>query len=186
MGYVFDVDECDAGPRVLVAVPRSRYALAASVVTVLVAAGFLIAAAAGWLPAGGIPGRVPPNPLILPMVLVAMVGVGAIIRFRTPAFAVLKDGLKLPINRLGPARSFWDVWAFGFYAWHDVGFCRWSPYRPGVLSVHLDAVHPSAFGSGRPSRETMKEPPWIYFYNVPEPHRKAVETAIRACGKWAE
>jgi hypothetical protein len=103
-----------------------------------------------------------------------------------PRFAVLKDGIKMPFNRLSPRRSSRDPWSYGFYSWSEVSYCRWSPYNPGVLSVHLQAAEHHVPVLGAESDGHMKMPPMIYFYRVPERHRAAVESAIRACGKWVE
>jgi hypothetical protein len=45
--------------------------------------------------------------------------------------------------------------------------------------------HAAAGLSGTGSECLLRVPPRIYFYRVPERYRGEVESAIRACGKWA-
>jgi hypothetical protein len=170
--------EPDATPRVLVAIPYSRSVVVFWVASVVLPASYLIARAAGWLRPGGIgPGPVDPGRTFLLLAIAVVVPLLTVIGFRAPAFAVLKDGLKLPINRIAPGRLLWDPSAWGFYSWDELSYCRWSPHQPGVLSVHVGkAVHESPVVFG----------PMIYSYRVPARHRAAVEAAIRACGKWAD
>jgi hypothetical protein len=96
----------------------------------------------------------------------------ALIRLRTPEFMVLEEGIKIPVNRIQPGRWISGYGSRGFYAWSEVGYCRWLPSRPGVLAIHLNAAGPV--------------PPMIDLYRVPVRHRAGVESAIRACGKWSD
>jgi hypothetical protein len=188
MARLSDTDEPGAKPQVLVAIPYSRAAVVLGVAAVVLPASFLVARAAWSLRPGGIgPGPADPTRVFLLLAIVAVGALLSVIGFRAPAFAVLKDGLKLPINRIAPGRSLRDPWARGFYSWDELSYCRWSPYQPGVLSVHLDAaVHQTPVVFGPASRGQMTVPPTIYFYRVPARHRAAVEAAIRSCGKWAD
>jgi hypothetical protein len=121
-------------------------------------------------------------PVLVLMILVPF----AIWAGLAPGFAVFKEGIKVQVKRIPPGRSRWDPWQYGFYSWGEVSHCRWSPYQPGVLFVHLEAAEQRTAGlSGTGSGSPMRVPPMIYFYPVPERHRAAVEAAIRACGKWA-
>jgi hypothetical protein len=76
--------------------------------------------------------------------------------------------------------------AHGFYSWSEVSHCRWSPYRPGVLDIHLNAAEERVAAVFKPVAGNLKVLPMTYFYRVPERHRAAVEAAIRACGKWTD
>lgn len=181
-------DDFDARPRVLVAVPFSRAMVVLYVTMVVAPMSFLIARAVLSFRPGG-PGPLPLDPgrVFLLLGIVVISAVFALIGTRAPAFAVLKDGIKLPINRVAPGRSVGDAWARGFYTWDELSYCRWSPYQPGVLSVHLDAAaHQTPVLFGPADRGRYNTPPMIYFYRVPARHRAAVEAAIRACGKWAD
>jgi hypothetical protein len=181
-------EEFDAKPRALVAIPFSRSTIAAYAVLVLLPTSLVIGRAI-WSsgPDGPGPGPIDPGRSFLLLAIASVTAVLAVIGFRAPAFAVLKDGIKLPIKRIAPGRSPGDPWARGFYTWGEVSYCRWSPYRPGVLSVHLDAVaHQTPVLFGPAARGEIKEAPLIYFYRVPARHRVAVEAAIRACGKWTD
>ncbi len=121
--------------------------------------------------------------------LVLVIGVAAAIWMRgVPAFAVFKDGLKVDFRRVAPWRSFRDPWSYGFYAWGEVDYCRWSPYKPGVLSVHVGAAeqHPPPGWLGELPAAMIKVPPGVFFHRVPEHLRTAVESAIRTYGKWVD
>jgi hypothetical protein len=181
-------DEFDAKPPVLVAIPYSRSVVLIGLAMVILPATILFGRAIWSLrPGGPGPGPIDPSRISLLMAIVAVSALMGLIGLRAPEFAVLKEGIKLPINRIAPGRSLRDPWARGFYTWDELSYCRWSPYRPGVLSVHLDAaVHQAPVVFGPAARGQMKEPPMIYFYRVPTRHRAAVEAAIRACGKWAD
>jgi hypothetical protein len=119
---------------------------------------------------------------VMLIVLVPM----AIWASRAPEFVVFKEGIKVNVKRVPPGRSLRDPWIYGFYSWDEVSSCRWLPYQPGVLSVHLAGALDRAGLPGTGSNDKMRVPPMIYLYRVPEPHRAAVEAAIRACGKWAD
>jgi hypothetical protein len=56
-------------------------------------------------PGGPGPGPIDPGRIFLLMAIVAVGAVVGLIGFRAPAFAVLKEGIKLPINRIAPGRS---------------------------------------------------------------------------------
>ena len=75
---------------------------------------------------------------------------------------MFKGGIKVPFN-------LWDPISKGFYSWSEVSYCRWSLYEAGTLSVHHETAEPH-----------------IGFYRLPERYRDAVESAIRACGKWTD
>ncbi|MHB1556513.1 MAG: hypothetical protein ACYC61_03415 [Isosphaeraceae bacterium] len=118
----------------------------------------------------------------------AMGVVAAIWMGRTPAFAVFKDGIKVGTRRIAPWRSTWDPWSYGFYAWSEVSYCRWSPYRPGVLSVHVRAAdqHPPVGRFVELPALLTRVPPEVFFYRVPETLHAAVESAIRTYGNWVD
>ena len=186
-------DELDARPRPIVVIPNRR-----SVVFLCAAAG--IAPALALVVAPMVAHRLWPDrvrinwgpgpvgwleacwPFILPAILVPL----AIWIDRVPAFGVFEEGIKINIRRIAPGRSVWDFMAHGFYAWSEVNHCRWSPYRPGVLSIHLNAAEERVAAVFQPVAGRLKMLPMIYFYRVPEHHRAEVEEAIRACGKWAD
>jgi hypothetical protein len=133
----------------------------------------------------------PSNPFWAFFVLpsLASIMLAALIRVRAPEFAVFREGIKVPFNRLAPKRSFWDPWGYGFYSWSEVSHVRSSPYQPGVLSIHLHATPhqlPPLFVLGAPAGSTMQVLPRICFYRVPGRHRAEVEAAIRAYGKWVD
>jgi hypothetical protein len=135
----------------------------------------------------GSPGPAGWIPMAWPLAVVAILIPFALWMGRAPGFAVLPEGIKVPIKRVSPDRSTWDPWSCGFYSWSEVGRCGWSPHQPGVLAIHLGAVdHQVPVIFGMPPGGRMKTPPMIYFYRVPERHRAAVEAAIRSCGQWAD
>jgi hypothetical protein len=188
MSEISAIHDPGAKPQVLAAIPYSRAAVVSTVIFLILVGLFTIVLIIEELRPGGIDPRVVQSSRLPVLVAIVLAGaLGAVSRFRAPAFAVLKEGLKLPNNRYPPGRSARDPWAAGFYSWGEVNYCRWSPYQPGVLSVHLAAVEshsPALFGKS--SRGPMSMPPEIFFYTVPARHRAAVEAAIRACGKWAD
>jgi hypothetical protein len=173
--------EAEEKPRAIVAIPARwpRFVLSVTAILAVILTGLGLAGGAGdW------PNRI----WMLWMSGYLLIGIvpAAIMMARGPEFAALKDGIKVPFNRLSPKRSIWDRWGYGFYSWDEVNYCRWCPYRPGVLSIHLRAAEHHLPLLGMDAEGSMKVPPMIYFYRVPERHRAAVESAIRACGKWAE
>jgi hypothetical protein len=186
-------DALDSRPKPIVAISWRRFWWLPYVAPVLpmALAALILMADPGKVRQGQPPGTVAlilgigalrPVALML-VVLVPM----AIWLSRAPEFDVFQEGIKVNIKRVAPGRSLWDPWNYGFYSWDEVGYCRWSPYQPGVLSVHLAAAEQQAAGFlGTGSDSKMQVPPMIYFYRVPERHRAAVEAAIRACGKWAD
>ncbi len=127
-------------------------------------------------------------PFWLPLLALAIGVAAAIWMGRTPALAVFKDGIKIDSRRIAPWRSPWDPWSYGFYAWSEVSYCRWSPYRPGVLSVHVGAAdqHPPTGLFVQSPASMTRVPPEVFFCRVPENLRAAVESAIRTYGKWVE
>jgi hypothetical protein len=168
-------------PRAIVAISARwpRILLSSTAVLVVILAGLVFVGAAGdWA------NRIA---LLWPIALM-LVGLipEVIMMARGPEFAVLKDGIKVPFNRLSPKRSIWDRRGYGFYSWSEVSYCRWSPYNPGVLSIHLQAAAHHVPVIGADPDAHVKVPPMIYFYRVPERHRAAVESGIRACGKWVD
>lgn len=121
------------------------------------------------------------------LVFITYALLGSLYWMRGPAFAVTKEGIKLSSPaRVAPGRSRRDPWAVGFYSWDEVTYCRWSPYNPGQLSVHLGAIAHESVGFFGLGRSTIQLPPTIAFYPVPSKYRDAVESAIRACGKWID
>jgi hypothetical protein len=180
--------EPTATPRALVAVPYRRHPIV-SAAAVFLAAAYGLTRAAAWRRPGGID---PPvldwawitlAPAVLPLCAVV-----ARYRRRAPEFGVFQEGIKLPFRRIPPGRSMFDPAARGFFSWDEVTGCRWSPHRPGVLSVQVPAVvhqRPGFLGRGAPPYCRESLPPSIHFYRVPEPHHAEVEAAIRECGKWA-
>jgi hypothetical protein len=78
--------------------------------------------------------------LVFPWILLAVV-VALWLRLPTE-LAVFKDGLKVPTSQIpkAPNTSIKDPHVWGFYSWSEVDSCRWSPYQPGLLSIHLNAV----------------------------------------------
>jgi hypothetical protein len=186
-------DEFDSRPRPIVVIPNQPVVVflcaAAGIAPVL---ALVVAPMVGhWLwpdrihvmwgpgPVGWLEASWPLIPLVCLVPLAIWIG-------RVPAFAVLEEGIKLNIRRLPPGRSVWDFMSHGLYCWSEVSHCRWSPYRPGVLSIHLGAAEDRIPVVIEPVADHLKVPPMIYFYRVPERYRAAVEAAIRACGKWAE
>jgi hypothetical protein len=127
--------------------------------------------------------RRPPAPLWFDVLLIgciALIMPPAILAWaKLPEFAVGKDGLRLPYGgRREPSRfPPWDLRDYGLIAWDEVGYCRWSRFEPGVLQVQTRAAR---------TRSGIEVPQARVTYRVPEPHRPAVETAIRAMGKWAD
>jgi hypothetical protein len=200
MGDSTPTDERDARPRPIVAIPYSRsyWVLSTVLVMFLLSYYFLIPAAVAWFGARRDQVKLDFGPgawmqllwpMALPMALaLVLFAVFGWIASRLPAFAVYREGIKLNSQRLPPGRSRWDLGSYGFYSWSEVTSCRWSPYQPGMLSVHLAAVadQRDVVLTGPPSAGQIQMPPMIHFYRVPEPHRAAVEAAIRACGKWAD
>jgi hypothetical protein len=182
-------DEPDATPRVLVAIPFRRCPILLDA-AVSLAASYGLARAALWLR----PGSIDPQLLdwawiALALTILPVCAFAARALSRAPEFGVFQEGIKLTFPRIPPGRSAFDPWACGWFSWDEVTDCRWSPYEPGVLSVHVPAVvhqFPGRFGLGAPSCRRDTLPPSIHFYRVPEPHRAEVEAAIRARGKWAD
>ena len=186
-------DELDARPQPIVAIPRrwSRLQyLATMIPTIPLVALFWLKPdmarlrqapwATGWV---GWIAPFWPMALMMAVFVPAMIWMGLL-----PAFAVFKDGIKVDFKRIPPGRSTWDPWSYGFYSWSEVSYCRWSPYRPGVLSVHVAAAeqHLPPAWFGQVPAFMMKVPPGVFFYPVPELLRAEVESAIRTYGKWAD
>jgi hypothetical protein len=100
-------------------------------------------------------------------------------RARLPVFAIREDGIQLPAFQYLPGaipstRNWRDL---GLFTWDQVGECRWSRYTPGLLVIMI--VVSRAEGK-------FENPPARLEYRVPEPHRSAVQQAIRSMGKWAD
>jgi hypothetical protein len=126
--------------------------------------------------------------LVFPWILLTVV---AALWLRLPTeFAVFSDGLKVPTPQIpkAPDTSIRDPDVWGLYSWGAVDSCRWSPYLPGLLSIHLKAVTIRAPRSPTARilvGQTPKLPPMTVDLRVPECYRAEVEKAIRACGKWS-
>jgi hypothetical protein len=187
------LDDLDSRPKPIVAIPwRWSWWLLCSVPVLLMAlAALLLMADPGKTrqaqPHGTIGLTTWIAALWPPAVILVVLIPTAIWMSRAPQFAAFPEGIKVNIERIPPGRSLWDPWAYGFYSWDEVSHCRWSPYRPSVLSIHLAATEQEAAGlPGTGSDRLMRVPPMIYFYRVPERYRAEVEAAIRACGKWAD
>ncbi len=88
---------------------------------------------------------------------------------RAPQFAVFPSGIKVNVKRIPPGQSVWDPWSYGFYSWDEVGFCRWSPYEPGMLTVHLAAAEQDAAAGllGIGPDHLTRVPAMICFQRVP-------------------
>jgi hypothetical protein len=190
MDQISRSDELDARPQPIVAIPfrwpRVFLLLALTIPLIFIVVGLCLD------PAVGRQGRASGLGFwimtFLPMIpMLILVVPMALFQLRAPEFAVFKEGIKVPIGRIPPMRSIWDPWSYGSYSWSEVGYCRWSPYKPGVISIHLQAApHHGPALPGTGLEVTMQVPPMIYFYRVPERRRAEVESAIRTYGKWVD
>jgi hypothetical protein len=175
------VDRDDGTPVPTIEIPRRRWRIVASILGASLAYAWIGLYVWANLHAGGAQAaRRPPAPLWFDVLLIgffALIMPPAILAWaKLPEFAVRKDGLRLPYGRHRDPFQF-PPWDYGLIAWDDVGYCRWSRFEPGVLQVQARATR---------TVSGLEVPQARLTYRVPEPHRPAVETAIRAMGKWAD
>ncbi len=184
--------DLDSRPKPIVAIPWrwSWWLLYVAPAIPMALAAILLMADPDKVRQGQPPGTVALTPWIgalWPLAVMLLVVVPmAIWLNRAPEFAVFQSGIKVNVKRVPPGRSVWDPWAYGFYSWDEVSDCRWSPYQPGVLSVHLASAEQEAAGlPGTVSRSLMRVPPMIYLSRARAPSRRGRggDPGIRQVGR---
>lgn len=171
--------ELDDGRRPIVAVPHPPPGVGAIVAACLV---ILVLAVLLWYSTGSM--ILAASQVIAGLLMLSTFFRAGTIPPMPPALAVFEDGIKLPSDRLAPDRASWERWSYGFYSWDEVRRCQWSSFHPGQLCIYLKAAKYRSDILGPADGSGLEDPPRIFFFDVPEPHRDAVEAAIRKWGRW--
>jgi hypothetical protein len=103
-------DELGARPEPIAAIPPrgSRRLL----IIAPISASIII----GWVALGL---RFDPSRVFFVWPSLASIILAAPIRVRAPEFAVFREGIEVPFDRLSPERSFRDPWGDDFYSWSE-------------------------------------------------------------------